>query len=289
MSLTDSLAHPVAWSGIPSLIRRFFFKHAVTILVYHDPSIECFESHVKWLVKRYNIVSIDEVIEALGKNDIMLLGDYPLLITIDDGRKGNYHLLSVIKQHSIRPCCYLCSSVVGTRRQLWDDFIVDHAPHELKKLKAMTESERRKYLSVHFGMKYEIEEVERSMLSIEEINKMKTHVDFASHGCFHQPFSALTEKEMCHEAVVSKQEIERLTGEPCGHFSFPSGMYDDRCDRVLKDAGYISVRTIDYGGNSHNNDIFSLRVCGVSDDADLSKLNVQSSGVFGFLRKKLLP
>jgi len=288
MSLGDVLAFPIALSGVPFLIRRALFKHAVTILVYHDPSVECFETHLEWLVNHYSIVPIDEAAGALQQNDLASLGDYPLLITIDDGRKGNYELLSVLKKYSVRPCFYICSSVVGTDRKLWDDFIVENMPHELMRLKKMTELERRKYLSAHCGVEYEGGGEGRSMLSADEISEMLPYVDFGSHGRFHQPFSSLTDIELRNEAVCSKLEIEQLTGKPCVHFSFPSGMYDERCEQVLRETGYISVRTTDCGRNCSTINIYSMRVCSISDGGSLAKLNVQSSGLFGFLRDSLL-
>lgn len=282
------IAPPLALLGIPSLFRRMMFKCSITILVYHDPAAESFERHVKWLIEHYSVVSIDLMYEALKKDDISSLGKFPLLITVDDGRKGNYQLLPVIKKYSIRPCFYLCSSVVGTRRRLWDDCIVGNAPHELKKMKAMSEFERREYLSTHFGMAYEDEGKVRSMLSADEIHDMLPYVDFASHGCFHLPFSSLTDEELHQEVVNSKLEIDAITGMPCKHFSYPTGMYDSRCESALKGAGYVSVRTTDYGRNISASDIYYLHAVGVSDDASLDKLEVQSSGLYSFLRERVL-
>ena len=50
-----------------------------------------------------------------------------------------------------------------------------------------------------------------------------------------------------------------MTGKPCLHFSYPTGMYDGRCEDILREAGYASVRTTDPGRNRNKDDCYRLR------------------------------
>ena len=108
---------------------------------------------------------------------------------------------------------------------------------------------------------------------------MSPYVDFGSHGRFHRPLPTLSDDELWEEAFLSKSEIESITNRPCNHFSYPSGMYDDRSYKILKKAGYISIRTTKVGVNRKPDDVSFLKVTGASDDASLKKLSVQSCGL----------
>ncbi len=97
--------------------------------------------------------------------------------------------------------------------------------------------------------------------------EMAALVDFGFHGRFHQPFYYVTDIELQDEAYTSKAEIETMTDKPCLYFSYPMGMYDGRCESILRKAGYATARTTEPGCNRSHGDCYGLRVTGASDDA----------------------
>jgi len=62
---------------------------------------------------------------------------------------------------------------------------------------------------------------------IYELSCMK-NVLIGSHGCSHQQYTALNEKEIEKENAQSKIVLENITGKNINHFSFPNGAYGKR-------------------------------------------------------------
>ncbi len=273
-------------SGVSWLLRFVLQRRAITILVYHDPSPPTFDEHLRYLKSRFTIISMDNAVAALQNDKVKELGCYPLVITIDDGRARNRQLLPAIQTHGVRPLIYLCSQVVGTRRAYWDDVVMSKARDELLPIKKMTETARRQTLVARFNYRYEDEMGgASSALSLEEIQAMLPFVDFGSHGRFHQPIPFLTDAEMRQELQLSKKEIEELTGRSCRHFAFPTGFHDERSRDAVAAAGYSSARSTDAGYNRRPTDLYWLRVTGASDDASVSKLALQVTGVLRYLKR----
>lgn len=287
MNLANALAWPLKMSGMPVMVRRRMARNAVTILVYHDPSTEVFDRHLGWLKAHYRIVPIDDACAALGESKLTELGEYPLVLTIDDGHIGNAALLPIIRKHRVRPCIYLCSAIVGTKRPITDCLVSSRFPRLRDEYKRQDELGRRTMFLHLFGMDLESELDSPMTLGLEDIRRMSKYVDFGSHGRFHQSMPYLSDDDLNRELVVSKQEIEAMTGRSCDHFSFPSGLYDERCVRAIRDAGYKSSRTTLAGWNNQEDDVFSLKVTGASDDASIAKLNVQSSGIYRLIKQCL--
>ncbi len=284
MKYLDTISSFISLSGFPLLIRKLLYRNAITILVYHDPSPEVFELHISWLKKNYTCVSLSKAISALKEGKVEQLGKYPLVITIDDGRKGNYKLLPVIKKYNIKPIIYICSKLINSNRMLWDDFLAVNNINSTQHLKTMTEGKRRAYLENNYSYSYETDFPLRTMMNINELKEMECYVEIGSHGCFHQPLSSLTTDELKSEVNLSKNEIDSFADKECLHFSYPSGMYDKKSREILKKSKYLSVRSTDVGRNMKKDDCQLLKVTGVSDDASLAKLNVQSIGLFRFIK-----
>lgn len=287
MSLVNIAAGPLAASGLPLFIRRFWFKRAVTFLNYHEPAPHTFDSHITWLNQRYSIISIGEAVRALETRQVDALRDYPLVITIDDGHKSNVDLLPVIRKHGIRPCIYLCSAIVGTNRPFADVLVSKKFSQYRSQFKRQDEKGRREMFRQLCDLELESELPEPMGLSRTDLTTMVPYVDFGSHGRFHQSMPFLSDNDLDRELFVSKAEIEAITEVPCEHFAFPSGLYDERTIEVAKKAGYRSVRSIDAGPNRFAEDVFRLRITGASDDASIAKLDVQSVGIYRIFKERL--
>ena len=63
-------------------------KRRVSILVYHDPAPELFEMHLKYLSKRYNFVSLGEVVDAMTNDRWSELPDRSLVLTLTTATSG---------------------------------------------------------------------------------------------------------------------------------------------------------------------------------------------------------
>ncbi|MDR3258501.1 MAG: polysaccharide deacetylase family protein, partial [Fusobacteriaceae bacterium] len=68
--------------------------------------ISLFEEQIKYLIKHYNIVSIDQVIENLDNKKC--LPNNPVILTFDDGYKDHYtYVFPILIKYNIKGCFYI--------------------------------------------------------------------------------------------------------------------------------------------------------------------------------------
>jgi peptidoglycan/xylan/chitin deacetylase (PgdA/CDA1 family) len=66
----------------------------------------------------------------------------------------------------------------------------------------------------------------------------ETGMELASHTWSHRPVKELSDGELRHEMVASRDAVEAITGEPCLTLAYPSGNHDRRVEQAAADAGY---------------------------------------------------
>jgi peptidoglycan/xylan/chitin deacetylase (PgdA/CDA1 family) len=277
--ISSIIAAGVRWSGIGKAVRHTIARRRVSILLYHDPTPAHFERHLQYLSKRYNFVSLGEVVEAMANDTWSNLPDRALVLTFDDGHAGNAELLDLFVRYGVKPTVYVCSQVIDTNRHFW--FLDTPDPDELKSL---TNSERRIVLE-DAGFSATEEHPVRQALNAEELERMRDAVDFAAHTRFHPILPSCSHEEAAFEIAASRTEIELLTGQRCHDFSFPNGDYGEREIELAKEAGYRSARTVDVGWNTATTDPFLLKILGTNDNASINRLAGDMSGVTGWLAR----
>src|SRR5262245_26622606 len=102
-AISSAIALIVRWSGIGLLVRHTIARRRVSILVYHDPTPEDFERHLKYLSRRYNFVSLGQVIDAMTNGHWADLPNRSLLLTFDDGHRGNADLVDLFAHYGVKP------------------------------------------------------------------------------------------------------------------------------------------------------------------------------------------
>lgn len=274
------LCRLVVLIGIPQVVKLLFAKRRTTIILYHDPSPDVFEQHVRFLSRHYTFITLQQFLKSLEAPEVTL-PPYSLIVTFDDGHKGNYALLQTIRAYSVRPTIYVCSGIVATTRKYW--FKCNGL--DVQYLKSVDHDIRLKHLADTAGYDFyqQFSEEERQALSRDELYEMKAHVDFQSHTRFHPILTTCGEEVVLEELRCSKSELEHTVGQPIRHFAYPNGDYSDREIRLLKEAGYLSARTTDVGWNGRKSDPFRLKITGVSDDAPLWMLKAELTGIPGYL------
>jgi peptidoglycan/xylan/chitin deacetylase (PgdA/CDA1 family) len=280
--LREAIAFALRFSGIPLLVRHAVARRKATILLYHDPRPELLETHLGYLSRRYHFITLDRLVEAIGARDWSTIPPRSLVLTLDDGHRGNALLRPVFERWGVRPTLYLVSRVVGTSRHFW----FRHVGDACYALMPHPNARRLELLRERFGFEptREYAREERQALSAEEIAGMRASVDFGSHTCFHPILTTCSDAECERETRDSKRDLEELLGRECRHFSYPNGDYSERELRMAREAGYLSARTVDVGWNDVDTDPFRLRMLGVSDDASLNVLAVQLCGLTTYLR-----
>jgi len=267
----------IRFSGLSFLIREFYLRNKVTIILYHNPNPEIFQKHIKYLSKCFNLISLSKVVDGIYNKDWSGIPPKSLVITIDDGFKENYNLLEIFKTYNAYPTIYLCSNIVNTNRKFW----FEEASYDLQKLKKYDNNERLKILKDMMGYELHKEYTLRQTLNLKELQEMMPNVDFQSHSKFHPILTTCGDKECLDEIKGSKEALEALLNKRIEHFAYPNGNYSNREIEFLKQCGYKSARTLDIGWNDINSDLFKLKAMCIEDDVGINTFCGQISGLFG--------
>lgn len=224
-------------------LRRRLRRRCVTVLLYHDPAPEVLDRHLAWFRNRgYALVSLRQFAEAVRRGDRSALPPQSLVLTIDDGWRGNARLLPVLRRHRCPATVFVCAGLVGTRRILWDFVQPACDPGVNAALKAMPNARRLETLRAAFGVTPLDEQPERSMLSHAEMAAMAEWVDFQSHGMFHPLLPRCSDDELEEELLQSRRTLGEITGRPVFAFAYPYGQAGARERRAAAEAGYTLAR-----------------------------------------------
>jgi peptidoglycan/xylan/chitin deacetylase (PgdA/CDA1 family) len=281
-ALKEACVFMIRWSGLPCLLRNTYGRNKVAIVTYHDPKPGVLERHLRYLSRSYSFVTMDDVVRASHSGDWRSMPPKCLVVTLDDGHRGNVELVDVFRRYGVVPTVFACTQIVGTNRHYW--WTSCPAPETLK---GVSNEERLRLLGAREGFTQtrEYEPEERQALTVEEVRLMSAHVDFGSHTRFHPILPTCTLEEAREEIALSKLEIQRMTGKACKHFSYPNGDYSKREIELLEASGYESARTITPGWNKRNCDLFTLKIIGAPDGGSVNHL---AASIVTFFVKALL-
>lgn len=266
-------------TGLYRLI-NWLIREKVTILLYHNPRRDILEKHLRYLKKYFNFITLDLLIDSIYNKNWSTIPKNPIIITIDDGFKDNFELLSLFKKYGIKPTIYICSHIINTHRRFWfESEGVD--PH---KFFYYDNDERLAELSDKNGFRPTKEYLTRQALNLAEIIEMSPYIDFQSHTKFHPILPKCSDEESFSEVKESKERLTEMLNNKILHFSYPNGDYSIREIRQLKEVGYKSARTCDVGWNHMHSDPFRLKAMGIEDDACINEFISQLYGIAGFIR-----
>jgi peptidoglycan/xylan/chitin deacetylase (PgdA/CDA1 family) len=264
--------------GLEALARRTYARRKVGIVVYHDPSPEHLEAHLRFLSRRYRFVGLPELCSALAEGGWSSIPRNALVFTFDDGHRGNRELVGVFRRFGVRPTIYLCSGIVRGDGRFW--FLLPGVDPE--PLKLLSAAERDRVLEASSGGDGRPEE--RHALTPAEVRELADAVELGSHTVSHPILPLCTESEARDEIVESRAEVAELAGSPCLHFSFPNGDYTQRELDLVRDAGYVSARTTEIGWNGPRADPFRLKIVSLADDASVNVLAAHLAGLLALRR-----
>lgn len=110
-----TLAALIRFSGMAWVVRNTIARDRVSIVLYHDPSPEALGSQLRWMLRRYSLISLARLVDAIRSGDWSGVPPKSLVITFDDGRPGNELLLELFRSHGVKPTVFLCTALLGAR------------------------------------------------------------------------------------------------------------------------------------------------------------------------------
>lgn len=269
--------------GIPFLVRNFFQRNKVTILLFHDLKTDSAAKVLKFVKDKYNIIKLDTFINAIKNQTASEIPEKAVIITFDDGHFNNYNLLPIIKEESIPITLFLCSSIVGTRRKFW--FKNEEIFDIKSKLKKVSNRNRLNILSQK-KVPQKKEYRSPQALTLKQINEMKYFVDFQSHTRYHPILPMCNYEEAQDEISNSKKELEDTLNIEISSISYPNGDYSERDILLAKESGYKCGVTVDSGYNTSKTDLFKLKRLSLNDTGDLNELSIRACGLIGFFKPR---
>jgi peptidoglycan/xylan/chitin deacetylase (PgdA/CDA1 family) len=273
------------FSMIPFLIRELIQRKSVTIIAYHTLGPEVAEAHFGALQGRYNFISLRDYIEAMNGAGFKRHPSKALIVTFDDGHKISYRLKPVLEKYRIPATFFLCSGIVGTNRHFW--FSTEMSNEDRQSLKFVADHERLEILNrLEFSETKEYDSPEA--LSRSQIEEMKTIADFQSHTVFHPILPRCSMERVSREIAQSKVDLEANFDLQVYALAYPNGDYTQREIEAAQKAGYKCALTLDLGFNSEHTPLFQLKRICVNDDAGVDELLVKISGLWDFVKQRLL-
>lgn len=257
-------------------------RHAVTILCYHDLPADVADKHLAILRTRYTLISLRQFLDWRLGRTAEPLPPYSLVVTLDDGHRGNASLIPMLTRAPTPLTVFLCSAIVGTHRHFWWTKVNDIREREW--LKRLPDSKRRSWLARH-GHNDMKEYSDRQALSRDEIDMLKPLLDFQSHTRFHPILPQCSMTLARDEIAGSKTELRRRLGICVFALAYPNGDYSEREIQLARAAGYECALSLDAGYNWANTHIFRLRRIPVDDHAGVNELLVKVSGLWSYLGK----
>ena len=178
---------------------------------------ELFEQHLQYLKNSIHTpVSLTEIEEHIltGK----MLPNNPVAITIDDGFEDNYtQAFPLLQKHCIPATIFLASGVIG-------------GTNDWMKERGFSD---------------------RKMLNWEQIREMSDHqISFGAHTVTHPKLAELNNPSAEQEILQSKIAIEENLGQPCKHFAYPYGLFNDNTPEIVKQCGFTLACSTRSGFNN---------------------------------------
>ncbi len=249
-------------------------------MLFHDLDKKKAEEIFRYLSGKYNLIHLNDFIQACQSKDLSGIPKKALIITFDDGHIGNYEMLSVIKEFNVPVTIFLCASIIDTNRHFWFNF--KQSSFSSLKLKHISNKERLQALST-VGFEQDKEFDNPEAMTSEQIHEMKETVNMQAHTLFHPCLPRCNEEEAREEIFGSKEKLENEYALNINTIAYPNGDYSDRDIRLSREAGYTHGVTVDAGFNTIHTDPFKLKRLSMNDSCTLDELIVKASGVWSFL------
>jgi peptidoglycan/xylan/chitin deacetylase (PgdA/CDA1 family) len=270
-------------------------------------SPEEFEVQMKYISTNYQPISVFDVLEALEKNDQMLLPPRAVLVTFDDAYQDfEQHAWPVLKRYQIPVTLFVPTAFPDHPERLfwWDRLF--HALHSTLKSEINTPignlsigtDLKRSQANIHLKDYIKtlpndmaiafVEALEHQLNVSAQANCVlgwaalrrlaNEGVNLAPHTQTHPILKHIPPSAMQNEALDSLHDLQREIGETMPVFAYPSGFHNAEVVGVMRAAGFKLAFTTERG----------INILGRDDPLQLRRINVGTQTTVPILRAQLL-
>jgi peptidoglycan/xylan/chitin deacetylase (PgdA/CDA1 family) len=249
-------------------------------VVFHAPAASRAREYFEALRARYNIIGLADYVRARREGATRQLPPKSLVITLDDGHQSNIELKPLLESLRLPITIFLCSGLVGTNRHYW--WFHTGSARELVECKGMAESARLQFLRGR-GYEPDREYAARQALSDNEIEQLKSFVDFQAHTVTHPILPSCADEEAEWQISQSRNDLEQRYRLQVYALAYPNGDYSQRELDLVRNTGFVCALTLDGGFNDGETDLLRLRRIRLPDDGSINELVVKTSGLWDLL------
>ncbi len=311
MSLAKFIKKSLFHAGFFHLLRVLFPHRKAAILRYHavvDPqenfyttpgisvSVREFEQHVRYFARRYRILSLDQVIEALRAQQP--LPRNAVVFTFDDGYADNFLAAQILKKYGGSGTFYLTTNCIDRKEHLWlaeVNCLVQHArktkmqlayngttvelplhdhparqaaAREITRIiksnnRAVREQVRRQ-LCEQLADTEDQRKLDHLMLRWDQVRQMlQDGMVIGGHTLSHLNLPNAAPEDAWQEISGCRQVLEQKLQKPIRHFSVPNSgpyaYYNEAVKQMVGKSGYVSSVVSAHGFVDQNSDLLELR------------------------------
>lgn len=270
-----------------------FFKYHFTILYAHQVAenpvsyypdnfieVDEFRRQLRWLKKRFNVISLSEAYERNAKNDDLR---NCLTLTFDDGFHSNYKLIApILTEEKLPAAFFINNETIDNQSFMWrtallylQNMVSPRQLHHALNHKTTTDKsiDLRK-LSNLWAMNEKKERLEKlwngcNLPSMNEVlQQLKPYLTSQQIQAIHQagfeigghtfshPFcNQLNYNELKHEILNANQDLQKKLDLPIEHFSYPFGNRPEANleKTIIQESNLKTVLGISYDLRNQNN------------------------------------
>ena len=210
-----------------------------------------------------HVISLREFVDRLSSGRS---GRGVAAVTFDDGYAGVFdYAVPVLEAVGIPATVFLVANRIDRTDGFWWDqpVVTDEATpaHRERWLKDLRGDENA-ILSAHRragGSGQPLPPSHRPARWATIRGRVGPLIDLGVHSASHRSLPTLTDAELQHEVVTSRETLHRVTGVVPQFFSYPYGLWDARVRERVRVAGYRAAVTLDCGLNGASADPWTLR------------------------------
>jgi len=248
-----------------------------------DISVEAFKQRIRWLVDRYEVISLDSVIVGDRKSG----NRQRLLICFDDGYASVFELAApILRGFGIPWCFFINPRFVGNAVLPVDNIVAYianvHGLGPLSDLAGKGVASARDFIGGYLSrmppdQRRALVEGLAAKLGITTVSLAREHklfvsdkqiralaeagVEIGNHTLDHVHCRNLSERTAAIQIEDSAREIERVSGRPVRAFAYPYGSMTDAtatARRAVELAGHKCAFVVHNRSNSKRTDRYAL-------------------------------